>query len=173
MVLTKEISDKIIEAWQYGAASSCRFAISQLDKFANRLLLGQSVTIEEGNLIIQNLSEFLIWKNKNWIFKQIKICNNLSQSGKIDLINKLVTDYNINKIQFVETDRNNHYFDLILKSEKGEFQLSFKVISDLDIIPTISTKINYLIFLNNNNNIDIVINKETRYMIEFKGLEIR
>jgi hypothetical protein len=149
MKLTKELSDKISEAWQYGAASSCRYAMSQLDQFVNALLNGGRIQIEEESLTINDFSEFLIWKNKKWIFQQIPVCNSLSTEEKRGLINELVSQFNLTRIKFTETDPNNHYFNLTLKNVTGEFQVQLGKITNMDDIPAYTINVKELDFKKN------------------------
>jgi len=172
MKLTKEISDKIIEAWQYGAASSCQFAMSKLDRFVNALLNKETIEIEEEGITIKNLIEFLIWKNKKWVFQQISICNNYSVDKRIDLINEVLSKFNLTRIKFLETDPNNHYFNLILKNEVGEFQLHLGKITKMDNIPAYTINVKKLDFIMN-SGMQIEFENGKNYSFEFQRLDIK
>lgn len=172
MKLTKEISDKIIEAWQYGAASSCQFAMSEIDRFVNAILNKETIEIEEDGLTINNLIEFLIWKNKNWLFKQISVCNNLSTEKKIDLINEVISRFNLTRITFLETDPNNHYFNLTLKNEIGKFQLHLGKITNMDDIPAYTINVKNLNF-KMNLELHVEFENGKSHSFKFQRFEIK
>jgi hypothetical protein len=172
MKLTKEISDKINKAWQYGGATSCQFAMSQLDHFVNTLINGGSIQIEEDNLIIHDFSEFLVWKNKKWIFQQISVCNRLNTSEKIDLINKIVPQFNLTRVKFTEIDPNNHYFNLKLKNETGEFQIYLGKLINMDDIPAYTINVKSLDF---KKKLELIVEFENgkKTSFQFQSFEIK
>jgi hypothetical protein len=135
MKFTKEISDKINDAWQYNSASTCIWATNEMDYFVTAIMRGEHIEIEEDNLVINNLVEFIQWKNKKWIFSQISILDKMPNEKKIELINQLISDSRINKIKFNETNPTHHYFSLTLINDTGRFQVYLGTTNDIDLIP--------------------------------------
>ena len=172
MKLTKEISEKINEAWQYGAASSCRYAMNELDKFVNELLKGKNIEIQNENLIINDLKEFLIWKNKNWVFQQITICNNLSIEEKVDLINDVVSKFNLTQIKFTEIDTNNHYFNARLSNNNDLFQVYLGKMTKMNELPNNTINVESVKFYKNSELYLKIMNGKS-YTFSFQKLEIK
>jgi len=52
MKFTKDISDKINDSWQYNSTSTCIWATTEMDKFVIAVINGESIEIEEDNLIV-------------------------------------------------------------------------------------------------------------------------
>jgi hypothetical protein len=171
MKLTKELYDKIIEAWNYNAAASCDWAQREIDFFVNGLISGLSLEIEENNQIIKNLPEFIIWKNRNWILKQISVCNDFSKDKKIEIINELNFIINANKIKFNETNPHENCFNISLQSGNDSFNVYLGKLTELDDIPAYTLDITKIIF--EKNSIQIDIDSDRKMKFNFEKLEIR
>ena len=146
MKLTKEISDKINDAWQYNSASTCIWAMNEFDQFVIAIMNGEHIEIEEDNLIINNLLDFIQWKNKKWNFSQISILDKMPNEKKIELINQLINDSKISKLKFNETNPNNHNFNLTLINDTGSFQIHLGKVNNIALIPAYTIEIRQIKF---------------------------
>lgn len=146
MKLTSEIINKISDAYQYNSAGTCRAAIAELDKITDALLESDNVEIEEENISLNSLSEFIHWKNKKWDLGQIPILTNKDNKTKITLINKLITDTKTRRIKFIETDSNNRIFEITIISEDGQFSIQLGNVTDFENLPCYTMNIELLSF---------------------------
>ena len=146
MKLTKEIRDKISDAWQYNSAGSCRAAMAELDKVTDALLRSNKVEIDEENIVLNNLSEFIIWKNKKWDLGQIPILTNKDIIITISLVNKLIADTKAQRIKFIETDQNNRRFEINIISDDGQFRVQLGNVKNFENLPCYTFNIELLMF---------------------------
>lgn len=172
MKFTKVISDKIEDAWQYNSASTCQWAMFELDKFVDELLNDESVEVENENITFNSLSDFVIWKNKKWILGQISICNNKTIQDKIYIINTLIHNLKVERVKFNETDPNNHRFHILLTSNSGKFQIYLGKVSDIELLPAYTIEINSINF-SMDNQIDINYKDGQKRNFKFEFLEIK
>jgi hypothetical protein len=87
ITLTKKRIDEIWEAWAYGAAGSCKWAISELGDYMIASYSGQKVLIENDNLIIDNYLDFIDWKINN--LSEIPILTDIEQIALISVVKEL------------------------------------------------------------------------------------
>jgi hypothetical protein len=146
MRLTKESRIKISDAWQYNSAGTCLAAMSELDKYADAILNSDSVEVEDENIVLNSLADFIIWKNKKWDLGQIPILTNKEVKYLIQLLNKLVIDTNSNKIKFIETDPNNRRFQVNIISDEGQFSVDLGNVTNFENLPCYTFKVDKLKF---------------------------
>jgi hypothetical protein len=132
MILTRELRDKIDDAWSYQAVSSCRWAMDQLDKFALTVLNNGKIEVEGCHCNINNLKDFFIWKKQDFGMSQIPVLRTIPYERLIDIINGLIYDFSIDQLSLKETDVNNHFFHSKFYSEIGEFDLEIGQIKSSD-----------------------------------------
>lgn len=158
MKFTKESRNKISEAWNYNSAGTCSYAIAELNRYVDALLKSENVEIEDENIVLHNLGEFIIWKNKKWDLGQISILTEKKNTFIIELLNNLIINCRINKVKFIETDPNNRRFGINLISDEGQFSVYIGNVENYEILPCFTFNVESLKF-------DFIANK--KYMLTF------
>ena len=123
MILTQEIRNKIDEAWSYQAATSCGWAMSELDRFAVAALYKGKIEVEGYSSEINNLKDFFVWKKQDFGMSQIPVLRGIPYDRLIDIVNGLIIEFSIDHIVLKETDVNNHYFQLKFCCQTGGFDV--------------------------------------------------
>jgi len=122
-------------------------------------------------LIIENLVDFMHWKNKKWIFSQISILEKMAKKEKIDLLNQMISDYKISKLKFEETDPNNHYFSLTLINDAGKFKIHLGKISNMDMIPAYTIDVKQIQL--NETKLSCLFTDDLYREFEYEKIEIK
>lgn len=88
--LTQDTIDEIAYWWDYDYPSAGMAALKMIDKYSSLVLNNVEIYIEPDNIIIDNLLDFLIWKNKVEKLKDITIVNTTNSIvEKIEIVNSL------------------------------------------------------------------------------------
>lgn len=123
MKLTTETKNRIEDAWTYQAASSCGWAMSELNTFALVALRNGLVQVENYTVDITNLKTFLIWKSQEVIMAEIPILRREPPTRLIRTVNSLVKDFAVSSITMREVNENTHYLTLKFSGQEGYFNL--------------------------------------------------
>lgn len=131
--LTKNTLEKIWEAWSYQGASSCSWAMSELDKYSIIPLYGGQLEIEgqTGNMSVDNIKDFLFWKNSDFRVKELSTLRYKGTADLAGLINRITASGNFTRAFLKRLDNNNQYFDLRLIDSDREFSLEL-TLADTD-----------------------------------------
>lgn len=146
MKLTTETKAKIEDAWTYQAASSCSWAMSELNTFALVALHNGLVQVENYTVDITDLKTFLIWKSREVILSEIPILNCEPPIKLIRIVNSLVEDFAVSSIILRESDANNRYFSMKLSGQEGYFNLDIRRNKTAARLMKETTKISNLVF---------------------------
>ena len=126
ITLTHETLDKIGEAWSYQAATSCNWALSTLDKYSIIPLQGGDLEIETnyGKLKINNIIEFLFWKNKDNRVNELSTLNFKTTDAKIKILNSIFHNSDFKNIQIKKASNDGNYLDLTPINSQGKFRIA-------------------------------------------------
>ncbi len=124
--LTNETLEKIGEAWSYQAATSCSWAMSTFDKYSIIPLHGGVLEIEtnKGKLIINNITDFLFWKNKDNRVKELSTLNFKGTNEKIKILNSILHNSDFKIIELRKTSNAGDYWDLSPVNSRGKFHIA-------------------------------------------------
>ena len=102
-LLTKEAINKIVDYWNYDFPSAGMASLKMIDEYAFLTLKNKSVLIESKNNAIDNLLDFLIWKNTIEELKPISVINQTnSLVEKVEIINSLFNENKLNNVKINE-----------------------------------------------------------------------
>jgi len=127
MKLSGQLQGYIKDAWAEQSASSCYWAIGQLNQCAFAVLEHQNIEIENYSEKVNSLQSLLIWKKQTPGVSEIPILR--SHANLVDIVNSMIDTFKIHAIKLKARDLNNgYYFQLI--GTRGGFDISVKGISN-------------------------------------------
>jgi hypothetical protein len=154
MILSTEAVISIVNNWNYDYPSAGMAALREMDSYAESVLTGKEVIIPQESLVINDILDFLTWKNNQKGLADITVFNERSLLDKAALANSLVTD---KRIDTLTVDNNSRR--LVFQGSGRRFIIDINKIIRGDVLPDKDYRIGFI-------KIEFVTYYEYRFTLE-------
>lgn len=139
MILSTEVVNSIVNNWNYDFPSAGMAALREIDSYAESVLAGKEVIIPQENLKINDILDFLTWKNNQKGLADITVFNNRSLLDKAALANSLVSDKRIDTLTVENNSRK-----LVFQGSGRRFIIDTTKIIRGDVLPDKDYRIEFI-----------------------------